>query len=110
MLHGDVLGERARLTPEKIALVFVPTGERFTYGQLDARAAACAVAWRNRLGLTKGERIGLLAHNRVEFLDNFFAAGKSGVVIVPLGTRLTAHELAFMAVSYTHLRAHETVL
>src|SRR5664280_1210339 len=36
------------------------------------------------------------AHNRVEFLDNFFAAGKSGVVIVPLGTRLTAHELAFM--------------
>jgi fatty-acyl-CoA synthase len=96
MLHGDVLGERARLTPEKIALVFVPTGERFTYGQLDARAAACAVAWRNRLGLTKGERIGLLAHNRVEFLDNFFAAGKSGVVIVPLGTRLTAHELAFM--------------
>jgi fatty-acyl-CoA synthase len=96
MLHGDVLGERARLTPERTALVFVPTGERFTYGQLDARAAAYASAWRNRLGLAKGERIGLLAHNRVEFLDNFFAAGKSGVIIVPLGTRLTAHELAYM--------------
>ncbi len=96
MLHGDVLGERTRLSPDKTALVFVPTGERLTYGQLDARAATCAIAWRDRLGLTKGERIGLLAHNRVEFLDNFFAAGKSGVVIVPLGTRLTAHELAFM--------------
>ncbi len=96
MLHGDVLGERARLTPNKTALVFVPTGERFTYGQLDARAAACATAWRNRLGVSKGERIGLLAHNRVGFLDSFFAAGKGGVIIVPLGTRLTAHELAYM--------------
>ena len=96
MLHGDVLGERARLTPEKTALLFVPTGERFTYRQLDARAAACADAWRDRLGLAKGDRIGILAHNRVEFLDNFFAAGKSGVIIVPLGTRLTAHELAYV--------------
>jgi fatty-acyl-CoA synthase len=93
MLHGDLLGERARLTPERTALVFVPTGERFTYGELDARAARCAAAWRGPLGLAKGDRIGLLAHNRVEFVDCFFAAGKSGVVLVPLGTRLTAHEL-----------------
>ena len=26
MLHADVLGERARLTPDKTALVWVPTG------------------------------------------------------------------------------------
>ena len=96
MLHGDVLGERARLTPEKTALVFVPTGERFTYSALDERASACARAWRGGLGLAKGDRIGLLAYNRVEFLDQFFAAGKSGVVIVPLGTRLTAHEIAYI--------------
>jgi fatty-acyl-CoA synthase len=93
MLHGDLLGERARLTPGRTALVFVPTGERFSYAELDARAARCAAAWRGPLGLGKGDRIGLLAHNRVEFVDCFFAAGKSGVVLVPLGTRLTAHEL-----------------
>jgi fatty-acyl-CoA synthase len=93
MLHGDLLGERARLTPERTALVFVPTGERLTYAELDARAARAAAAWRGPLDLAKGDRIGLLAHNRPEFLDCFFAAGKSGVVIVPLGTRLTAHEL-----------------
>jgi fatty-acyl-CoA synthase len=96
MLHGDVLGERARLTPEKVALVAVATGERLTFRQLDERAAACARVWRDALGLAKGDRIGLLSHNRVEFLDQFFAAGKSGVVIVPLGTRLTAHEIAFV--------------
>ncbi len=96
MLHGDVLGERARLTPEKTALVVVPTGERFTYRELDRRATVCAAAWRDRLGLATGDRIGILAHNRVEFLDCFFAAGKSGVILVPLGTRLTARELAFI--------------
>jgi len=76
MLHGDVLGERARLTPEKTALVFVPTGERITYGALDERASRCASMWREQLGLAKGDRIGLLANNRVDFLDCFFAAGR----------------------------------
>ncbi len=94
MLHGDVLGERARLTPEKTALVFVPTGERFTYAELDRRAACCAGAWTGGLGLADGDRVAILAHNRPEFVDAFCAAGKTGVILVPLGTRLTPHELA----------------
>jgi fatty-acyl-CoA synthase len=93
MLHGDLLGERTRLTPDNLALVYVPTGERLTYRQLDERAATAADAWHG-LGLAKGDRIGLLAGNRIEFLDCFFAAGKSGVIVVPLSTRATAHELA----------------
>jgi fatty-acyl-CoA synthase len=93
MLHGDLLGERARLTPNKLALVYVPTGERLTYRELDERAARAAAAW-HELGLRHGDRIGLLAGNRIEFLDCFFAAGKSGVILVPLSTRATAHELA----------------
>jgi fatty-acyl-CoA synthase len=95
MLHGDLLGERARLSPDKTALVFVPTGERLTYRQLDERARRTAAVWHT-LGGTKCDRIGLLANNRVEYLDCFFAAGKSGVVLAPLGTRLTAHELAYV--------------
>jgi fatty-acyl-CoA synthase len=94
MLHGDLLGERARLTPDKLALVYVPAGERLTYSQLDGRAARCADTWLGPLALAKGDRIGLLAGNRIEFLDCFFAAGKSGVILVPLSTRATAHELA----------------
>ncbi len=94
MLHGDVLGERARLTPDRLALVDVATGTRLTYAELDARAQACARMWRGALGLAKGDRVGLLSANRIEFLDAFFAAGKSGVVVVPLGTRLAAAELA----------------
>jgi fatty-acyl-CoA synthase len=94
MLHGDLLGERARLTPDKTALVYVPTGERLSYAQLDERSARCARLLRGTLGLRKGDRFGILSGNRVEFLDAFFAAPKAGVILVPLGTRLTAHELA----------------
>jgi fatty-acyl-CoA synthase len=95
VIAGDILGERTRLTPEKLALVYVPTGKRFTYRQLNGRALGCAAMWQ-RIGLRKGDRIGILAHNCVEFVDAFFAAGKSGVILVPLNTRLTPHELEYI--------------
>jgi fatty-acyl-CoA synthase len=94
MIHGDLLGERARLTPGKLALVDVSTGARLSYGELDARAGATARALRVGLSMARGDRVGLLAGNRLEYVDLFYAAGKSGLVLVPLGTRLTAHEMA----------------
>jgi len=93
VISADVLGERARLTPDAPALVVVEPELRLSYRQLDERAVRCALAWRE-LGLGAGDRVALLAHNRVEYLDAFFAAGKSGVILVTLGTRLTPHELA----------------
>jgi fatty-acyl-CoA synthase len=96
MLHGDLLGERARLTPDKTALVCVPQGARYTYGELDARARRAASMWLHVCGFAPGDRVALLAHNRVEFLDIFFAAAKSGIIVVPIGTRLTAHEIAYI--------------
>ena len=98
VIHGDVLGERTRLTPAKLALVDVASGARLTYAQLDARAVTCAGVLRRSLGLAKGERFGILAANRLEYLDFVFGAGKSGAVLVPLGTRLTAHELRHIVV------------
>ena len=92
MIHADVLGERARLTPRKTALIDAKTGASWTHEELDERAQRMAALWQ-RLGLKKGDRVALLAHNRPEFLDAFFAGGKSGIVLVPLGTRLTAKEL-----------------
>ncbi len=94
MIAGDLIGERARLTPGKTALIDLHTGRRHSYAELSERAIRCALVWTEACGLSKGSRIGLLAHNRIEFLDAFFAAGKSGVILVPLGTRLTAAELA----------------
>jgi fatty-acyl-CoA synthase len=92
MLSADVLGERARLTPDAPALVVVDPPLRLTYGELDRRSVRCALALQ-RLGLGRGDRVAILAHNRVEYLEAFFASGKSGMILVTLGTRLTAHEL-----------------
>lgn len=92
MITADVLGERARLTPEALALVVVDPPLRLSYGELDLRARRCAAAW-SELGIGHGDRVAILAHNRVEYLEAFFAAGKTGVILVTLGTRLTAHEL-----------------
>ncbi|MFZ2491982.1 MAG: AMP-binding protein, partial [Thermoanaerobaculia bacterium] len=41
----------------------------------------------------RGDRVGLLAHNSVHFLEVFFGAAKAGVIVVPLSTRSTPHEL-----------------
>lgn len=94
MTSADILGERARLTPEHLAVVVAETAQRLSYRELDARATCCGRIWTETLRLVPGDRFGILALNRLEYLDAFFAAGKTGVVLVPLGTRLTATELA----------------
>jgi len=96
MMTADILGERARITPEKTALIYVPTGERFTYRQLNERAIRCARLWTDVCGLKKGDRVGILAYNSVEFLDAFFAAGKTGIILVPLNTKYTPNEIEYI--------------
>lgn len=91
---SDLLGERARLTPAKLALVTVPGGKRLSYAELDRRTWGCARLLTERLGLGVGDRFGILAGNRAEYLEAFFACGKTGATIVPIGTRLTAAEIA----------------
>jgi fatty-acyl-CoA synthase len=92
MFEGDLLDERARITPDRLALVSVETGERLTYAQLNARSASAAGAI-SAGGVAAGERIGILAFNSVDFIALFFAAMKTGTIAVPLSTRATAHEL-----------------
>ncbi|HSM51739.1 MAG TPA: AMP-binding protein [Thermoanaerobaculia bacterium] len=65
MIAADVLGERARLTPDAPALVVVDPPLRLAYRELDERAVRCALVWRT-LGLSPGDRVAILAHNRVE--------------------------------------------
>ena len=95
MFDGDLLKERARVTPDKLALVCVETGQRLTYGELNARIERAAATLRTLL--EPGDRFGLLAFNSIEFLDLFFAAGRAGVIVVPLSTRATEHELRSIA-------------
>jgi fatty-acyl-CoA synthase len=93
VITGDILGERARLSPDVVALIHVPTRLQFTYAELNRRAWQCARVWTDLCSLVPGDRVCILSENSVEYVDAFWAAGKSGIILVPLGTRSTAHEL-----------------
>jgi fatty-acyl-CoA synthase len=95
MFDADLLSERARVSPDRLAVVSVETGERLSYAQLNERSERAAATLRSLLA--PGDRFGLLAHNSLEFLDLFFAAGKANVIVVPLSTRATEHELKHIA-------------
>jgi len=95
MFDGDLLSERARVTPDRLALVSIETGERLTYAELNERIDRAAGTLRALL--QPGDRFGLLAYNCIEFVELFFAAGRAGVIVVPLSTRATEHELKVIA-------------
>jgi fatty-acyl-CoA synthase len=96
MFAGDLLRERARVTPDRVALISVETRERLTYAELEARCDDAA-SYLAALGIGAGDRFGLLAYNCVEFIALFFAAGRVGAIVVPLSTRATEHELRGIA-------------
>ncbi|MEA2327686.1 MAG: fatty-acyl-CoA synthase [Thermoanaerobaculia bacterium] len=96
MFAGDLLAERARITPDRVALISVETGERLTCAQINDRAADAAAMLLDS-GLEPGDRAGLFAQNSIDFIAVFFGALKAGLIIVPLSTRATAHELSIIA-------------
>lgn len=97
MISGDILSERARLSPANEALLTVADGRRYSYAELDARATRLATTLFAQFGLKAGERVGMLSENNVNYLDAFFAAGRSGFILVPLNTRSTVAEHSAMA-------------
>ena len=89
---GAWLTKREFLTPEKEAIA---DGERrLNYQQLNRRVNRLAGALQG-LGLQPGERISILSHNRLEFIEVIMAAAKLGLILVPLNWRFTPTELAF---------------
>ncbi|MCA9664554.1 MAG: AMP-binding protein, partial [Myxococcales bacterium] len=96
ILHADVVAERARLEPAREAILELSSGVRLSYGELDARAdrLAAALSSSRGLGLAPGDRVAVLAGNQLRYVELFFAALRSGLVLVNLNTHLTAVELA----------------
>lgn len=92
---GQLLTRRSRRDSKLEALVDVASGLRLSYEELDLRANQAANALVD-LGMSPGDRLGLLLMNGVEFVETFFGAAKAGLVNVPLNWRLVADELEFI--------------
>ncbi|MCW8126218.1 acyl-CoA synthetase [Microbulbifer halophilus] len=89
----DLLAQRARVTPERPALEDLDSGERYSYRQLNERAARLAAAAREHWGLREGDRLAYLGHSRAEFFAMLFGCAKAGLILVPLNWRLAVPEL-----------------
>ncbi|MGI9493725.1 MAG: class I adenylate-forming enzyme family protein [Geminicoccaceae bacterium] len=90
---GQVLSGHARLMPT-------------VHGASDLERSLSFADWNERacrlahallgLGLQKGDRVAVLAFNRLEWAEIYVAAAKAGLVVVPINFRLTGAEAAFI--------------
>ena len=94
MYIGDYLARRELYSPDKLA--FIDAGKdpewRLTYRQANQRANRLA-NWLKGQGITKGDRVAILARDGYEHLDLFFACGKLGAIHTALNWRLHWQEL-----------------
>jgi fatty-acyl-CoA synthase len=95
MHAADLLSKRAYLTPDREALTEQATGRRYTYAELNTRANRLA-NWMRDLGVQKGDRVSILAHNSVAYVDLFYGLAKIGAILAPLNWRLVARELVYI--------------
>ena len=90
---GDVLGMYSRMFPDKI-------------GARDLERAMTFREWNNRscrlanalsgIGLSKGDRICILAYNCVEWMEIYAATAMAGLVAVPINFRLVGPEIEYI--------------
>lgn len=83
----------ARVSGTRPAVIDAGRDRRITYADLHEEGER----WRHALlaqGVSPGDRVAVLAHNRYEFLPLFVACLRCGAVLVPLNWRLAAPELA----------------
>jgi fatty-acyl-CoA synthase len=94
MFFGDWLHRRELLSPNKVALIdALHDDQPLTYSEWNQRTNRLANFFRDKLGLQKGDRVSILAMNRVEYLDALFACNKIGAVFQVINWRLSPREM-----------------
>jgi acyl-CoA synthetase (AMP-forming)/AMP-acid ligase II len=91
---GEIVAAHARLQPQKIGAR--DSRRALTFAQWNSRACRLANALLG-LGLTKGDRVALLAYNRVEWMEIYIGLAKAGLVAVPINFRLVTPEIKYIA-------------
>src|SRR3984957_7577123 len=89
-----VLQAAVAAAPNRVALVGPFQSIRFTFAELDRevqRTARGLIA----CGLVPGDRIGIWAPNRVEWILTMFAAARAGLVLVNINPAYRSTELEF---------------
>ena len=91
---GQLLDEAASRWPDQDALIVVDQGVRWTWRELRERARTFA-AGLLALGLEPGDRVGMLATNRAEWVITQFATAYAGLVLVNINPAYRTPELEY---------------
>ncbi|MEW6721460.1 MAG: AMP-binding protein [Thermodesulfobacteriota bacterium] len=91
MIIRDILEHNARIHPSKVALS--ERNEEVTYLELRRRVRKRAAALQ-RLGISRGDRAAILAHNTIGSVEFFFAVTHIGASVVQLHPTLVGREMA----------------
>ena len=91
---GEWITKRAFNQPERLFLQD-EDGRAFNNRVFNERVNRMAHALAD-LGIVKGERVAALMLNSSEFLEIFFACGKTGAIMVPVNFRLAVPELIYI--------------
>jgi fatty-acyl-CoA synthase len=90
---GDWIRRRRVRSAGHAALIF--RDEPIAYDTLADRVDRLAAALQDR-GIAPGDRVAFLGNNHPSFIEAMFATLRVGGVFVPLNTRLTVPEIAYM--------------
>ena len=76
-------------------LAVIDGDARLTYAELAQRSVAVAAALAHR-GVRAGDRVAVMLDNGLDSVVSMMAIARLGAILVPLGTRLRAPELAYI--------------
>jgi long-chain acyl-CoA synthetase len=96
---ADIIYRNALLYPEYEAFIYGE--ERITFAQFNARVNRVIHALHS-MGVEKGDGIGILSWNCLEYADVYGAAMKGGFIISPINPRLQASELEYL-INYSEI-------
>ncbi len=83
----------ARLRPHQLGAV--DSRRQLSFAQWDERASGLARGLLSQ-GLQAGDRVAVLAYNRIEWLEIYVALARAGLVALPLNFRLVGAEIAYI--------------
>ncbi|HAL90898.1 MAG TPA: acyl-CoA synthetase, partial [Erythrobacter sp.] len=93
LTFDELIRHWAKEKPDQVALE--QEGSALTFAELEDRSRKVVAMLRAR-GLEKGDRIAWLGKNARHYFELFYSAARLGIVMVPIGWRLAAPEIAYI--------------
>ena len=93
MNTAEFLTISAAIVPDRVAIA--GPEERLTYAELQSGANRMAQAFVE-MGVGRGQAVGVMAVNCIEYAEIYYAAAAVGAMLVPLNFRAKPEELTYM--------------